>query len=134
MTASALTRPGERDRLIVKIGEIDWVFCFLVCAIAGIGGMMLFSIANSHWEPWAARHLIRFGVCLALMLGLCLIDIRVWFASAYPVYAIALLLLMAVPVVGEVSLGARRRSMDRPRCRRPRRCARARRSPDRRGS
>ena len=108
MTASALTRPGERDRLIVKIGEIDWVFCFLVCAIAGIGGMMLFSIANAHWEPWAAKHLIRFGLCLALMLGLCLIDIRVWFASAYPVYALAFILLLAVPVVGEVSLGARR--------------------------
>jgi rod shape determining protein RodA len=108
MTASALTRPGERDRLIVKIGQIDWVFCFLVCAIAGVGGMMLFSIANAHWEPWAAKHLIRFGLCLVLMLGLCLIDIRVWFASAYPVYLVALLLLMAVPVVGEVSLGARR--------------------------
>ena len=25
MTASALTRPGERDRLIVKLGEIDWM-------------------------------------------------------------------------------------------------------------
>lgn len=108
MTASALTRPGERDRLIVKVGQIDWVFCFLVCLIAGIGGMMLYSIANSHWEPWAAKHLIRFGLCLALMLGLCLVDIRVWFASAYPVYALAFILLMAVPVVGEVSLGARR--------------------------
>jgi rod shape determining protein RodA len=70
--------------------------------------MMLYSIANGSWEPWAAKHLIRFGLCLALMLGLCLVDIRVWFASAYPVYAVALLLLLAVPVVGEVSLGARR--------------------------
>jgi rod shape determining protein RodA len=108
MTASALTRPGERDRLIVKIGQIDWVFCALVCLIAGVGGMMLYSIANSSWEPWAARHLMRFGLCLVLMLVLCLVDIRVWFASAYPVYAIAFVLLMAVPVVGEVSLGARR--------------------------
>ena len=24
MTASALTRPGERERLIVKLGQIDW--------------------------------------------------------------------------------------------------------------
>jgi rod shape determining protein RodA len=108
MTASALTRPGERDRLIVKIGQIDWVFCFLVCVIAGIGGMMLYSIANAHWEPWAAKHLVRFGLCLVLMLLLCLVDIRVWFATAYPVYFFALLLLIAVPVVGEVSLGARR--------------------------
>jgi rod shape determining protein RodA len=108
MTASALTRPGERDRLIVKIGQIDWVFCFLVCLIAGIGGMMLYSIANGHWTPWAANQMIRFGLCLALMLGLCLIDIRVWFASAYPVYVVALVLLMAVPVIGESALGAKR--------------------------
>jgi rod shape determining protein RodA len=108
MTASALTRPGERDRLIVKIGQIDWVFCFLVCLIASIGGMMLYSIANGHWTPWAANQMIRFGLCLALMLGLCLIDIRVWFASAYPVYVVALVLLMAVPVIGESSLGAKR--------------------------
>jgi rod shape determining protein RodA len=108
MTASALTRPGERDRLIVKIGEIDWTFCVLVCAIAGIGGMMLYSIANASWEPWAAKHVIRFGLCMIAMLLLALVDIRVWFASAYPVYLVALLLLMAVPVVGEVSLGARR--------------------------
>src|ERR1700748_2995074 len=70
MTASALTRPGERDRLIVKIGQIDWVFCFLVCAIAGIGGMMLYSIANASWEPWAAKHVIRFGFCLIALLVL----------------------------------------------------------------
>ena len=108
MTASALTRPGERDRLVVKVGQIDWTFCFLVCAIAGIGGMMLYSIANASWEPWAAKHVIRFGFCLIAMLLLALIDIRVWFASAYPVYFVALLLLMAVPVVGETSLGARR--------------------------
>jgi rod shape determining protein RodA len=108
MTASALTRPGERDRLVVKVGQIDWTFCFLVCAIAGIGGMMLYSIANASWEPWAAKHMMRFGFCLIAMLLLGLIDIRVWFASAYPVYFVALLLLMAVPVVGEVSLGARR--------------------------
>ena len=108
MTASALTRPGERDRLIVKIGEIDWLFCGLVCAIAGIGGMMLYSIANSHWDPWAAKHLMRFGACLVVMLVLCLVDIRVWFALSYPTYAIALLLLLAVPVIGESSLGAKR--------------------------
>ena len=108
MTASALTRPGERDRLIVKVGQIDWTFCFLVCLIAGIGGMMLYSIANASWEPWAAKHLIRFGLCVLLMLALALVDIRVWFASAYPVYFVALLLLMAVPVIGETSLGARR--------------------------
>jgi hypothetical protein len=30
MTASALTRPGERERLSVKLGQIDWRLVILV--------------------------------------------------------------------------------------------------------
>jgi rod shape determining protein RodA len=108
MTASALTRPGQRDRPVIKFGEIDWTFCALLCLIAGIGALMLYSIANGSWEPWAAKHLIRFGLCLLLTLALALVDIRVWFICAYPVYLIGLVLLLAVMVKGEVSLGARR--------------------------
>ena len=41
MTASALTRPGERDRLSTKIAELDWRLVGLLCVIAGVGGAML---------------------------------------------------------------------------------------------
>ena len=108
MTASALTRPGQRDRLVVKFGEIDWTFCAMLCLLAGIGALMLYSIASGSWEPWAAKHLVRFGLCLLLTLALALVDIRIWFISAYPVYLIGLILLLAVMVKGEVSLGAKR--------------------------
>jgi rod shape determining protein RodA len=108
MTVSALTRPGERDRLIVKFSEIDWIFCLTLCLIAGAGAVMLFSIAGSSWDPWAAKHLIRFGLCLFLMIALAMIDLRVWFALSYPIYVIGLLLLVAVEVVGDVRLGAQR--------------------------
>jgi len=108
MTVSALTRPGERDRLIVKLSELDWVFVLVLCLIAGAGGLMLFSIAGSSWTPWAAAHLVRFGICLLMMIALAMIDIRVWFALAYPVYFIGLLLLVAVEAVGDVRLGAQR--------------------------
>jgi rod shape determining protein RodA len=108
MTMSALTRPGERDRLIVKIGEIDWLFCLTLCVIAGAGAVMLFSIAGSSWTPWAAPHLIRFALFFAIMIVLSLVDIRVWFALAYPVYAIGFLLLIAVDLVGHHALGAQR--------------------------
>ena len=33
MTASALTRPGERDRLSVKITQLHWRLLLLLCAI-----------------------------------------------------------------------------------------------------
>jgi len=108
MTVSALTRPGERDRLIVKIGEIDWIFCLTLCLIAGAGAVMLFSIAGSSWTPWAAPHLIRFGLFFAIMIVLSLIDLRVWFALAYPIYGIGLLLLVAVDLVGRTTMGAQR--------------------------
>ena len=44
MTMSALTRPGERDRLVVKFSEIDWLFSLALCLIAGAGSLMMFSI------------------------------------------------------------------------------------------
>ena len=108
MTASALTRPGERDRLVVKLSEIDWLFVLVLCLIAGAGSLMLFSIAGSSWQPWAWNHASRFGICLLLLLVLAVIDIRVWFAIAYPLYAVGLLLLVAVEVAGDVRLGAQR--------------------------
>jgi rod shape determining protein RodA len=108
MTSSALTRPGERNRLTGKFGQIDWTLTLLLCLIAGAGGMMLYSIAGGAWEPWAGKQLMRFGLCLGLMLALAVVEVRVWFALAYPVYALGFLLLMAVEVVGHRSLGATR--------------------------
>ena len=108
MTASAMTRPGERERISTKLLEIDWRLAFLLCAIAGLGAMMLYSIANSSWEPWADRHLIRFGICFVIMLVLALVDLRVWFLSAYPVYVLGFLLLIAVELFGHNALGATR--------------------------
>lgn len=108
MTVSALTRPGERDRLVVKLSELDWVFVLALCLIAGAGGLMLFSIAGSSWTPWAAQHVGRFAICLLMMIALAMIDVRVWFALAYPVYGIGLLLLVAVEAVGDTRLGAQR--------------------------
>jgi rod shape determining protein RodA len=108
MTASALTRPGERDRISSKLAEIDWRLGILLCIIAGVGTMMLYSVSNNSWEPWADKHLIVFGACFVLMLILALIDLRVWFHAAYPVYALGLLLLVAVAAVGHSALGAAR--------------------------
>ncbi len=108
MTASALTRPGQRERLSEKITEIDWRLALVLTAIAGLGAMILYSAAGNHWGPWADKHLIRYGLCLIVMLGLSLIGLRYWFTAAYPVYALALILLLAVPVIGHSALGAKR--------------------------
>jgi rod shape determining protein RodA len=109
MTLSGgLTRPGERDRPIIKFMEVDWTFCLVLAMIAGVGGLMLFSIAGASWEPWADKHLLRFGVYFIIMIALAMCDLRWWFAAAYPIYGIGLVLLVAVDLVGDISLGAQR--------------------------
>jgi rod shape determining protein RodA len=108
MTASAITRPGERDRLSVKLGQIDWRLTGVITLIACAGGLMQYSIAGGHWQPWAAQHMVSFAAFLVLMIVLAVTDLRVWFVAAYPTYALALLLLAAVLVVGHSSLGATR--------------------------
>ena len=109
MTLSGgLSRPGERDRPIIKFMEIDWTFCLALCLIAGAGALMLFSIAGASWEPWAAKHLVRFGIYFVLMIVLAMVDLRLWFMIAYPVYVVGLALLVAVELFGDTSLGAQR--------------------------
>lgn len=109
MTLSGgLTRPGERDRPIIKFMEVDWTFCLVLAMIAGVGSLMLFSIAGASWEPWADKHLLRFGVYFIIMIALAMCDLRWWFAAAYPIYGVGLVLLVAVDLVGDISLGAQR--------------------------
>ncbi|MHB8530867.1 MAG: rod shape-determining protein RodA, partial [Caulobacteraceae bacterium] len=108
MTASALTSPGERDRLSVKLKSIDWTFCFALAAIAGAGVAMLYSIDGRKWTPWALAHLLLFAACFVVMIAAATVDLRVWFALAYPVYGLGLASLGAVAVIGHSTLGAKR--------------------------
>jgi rod shape determining protein RodA len=109
VTASALTRPGERDRLSVKVREIDWTLVVLLSVVAGTGVAMLYSIAGGQWQPWAADQLIRYGVVLVMALVLALVHPKWWFRAAYPMYAVLLVLVMAVDFtpLGYVAGGAR---------------------------
>jgi rod shape determining protein RodA len=52
--------------------------------------------------------MIRYVLFFGIMIVLSLVDLRVWFALAYPVYVIGLILLALVDVVGHHALGAQR--------------------------
>jgi rod shape determining protein RodA len=108
VTASALTRPGERDRISSKIKEIDWGLVLILCAIGAVGTMMLYSVAPLSWAPWAAKHGVRFAGCIVIMLVLTMVPLRLWSVLAYPSYAASLLLLMVVLVKGHASHGGGR--------------------------
>jgi rod shape determining protein RodA len=101
---------GSRSRIRPwqKLAQINWSMVLLVCLIASVGFVMLYSAAGGSLDPWASRQMVRFAVGLALMLGVAVIDLRLILRYAYLIYAGALTLLIAVEIVGEIGMGAQR--------------------------
>jgi rod shape determining protein RodA len=91
-----------------KLLEVNWGLVLLICMIACAGIAMLYSVANAQFHPWALKQMGHFTLGLIVLLAAAVIDIRVWMSLAYPAYGVALLLLVAVDVVGHVGLGAQR--------------------------
>ena len=94
--------------LVQKFLRVNWALVLLVCAIATVGFLMLYSVAGGSLDPWARPQMVRFTVGLALMLIVAMIDIR-FFKWASPLaYLGALGLLVAVEFVGKAGMGAQR--------------------------
>lgn len=90
-----------------KIIELNWPLVILLAMIALTGTAMQYSAAGG-WTPWAVQHIMRFGVGVVIMVGVAMVDIRNWMRLAYPIYAVALLLVIAVEIMGEIGMGAQR--------------------------
>lgn len=95
-------------KLAEKLILINWPFLLLIAAIVCFGIAALYSVAGGTLEPWASRQVVRFCLGLAVLFAVALSDLRWWLRAAYPLYAIALVLLALVMVIGVESGGARR--------------------------
>ena len=107
MSAVALGTPsapsfGER------IWRINWGLVLVLTAIAAIGTVALYSAAGGRFDPWAARHAIRYGAALAVLLATALMPPKVWLWLAWPIYVTSMLLLVAVDIAGKIGMGAQR--------------------------
>jgi rod shape determining protein RodA len=102
-----LGRPRQLS-LPEKLWNINWGLVLLVSLLAGVGFGMLYSAANGHWDPWASKQIVRYGVALGVMLVVAVVDLKFWYRSAYAIYGIAFVLLVAVEVRGFIGMGAQR--------------------------
>ncbi len=105
---SALDTSVPRQSILLKLLSINWGLLLLLSAIACIGFAMLYSAANGHWDPWASKQAVRFGISIVVMMAVATVDLRFWLRSAYAIYAGTLLLLIAVEVKGAIGMGAQR--------------------------
>lgn len=94
--------------LAQRFWQLNWFLILLICALASVGFMMLYSAGNGSYSPWAEQQMARFGVGMCVMIAIALTDIRLWLKYAYLFYAGSLILLIAVEVVGTVGMGAQR--------------------------
>jgi rod shape determining protein RodA len=95
-------------RLLQKILRLNWAMVLLICAIASVGFLMLYSVAGGSFEPWAGRQINRFGVGIVMMLGIGMINIR-FFRWASPfAYLATFALVLAVEFIGKSGMGAQR--------------------------
>ena len=101
---------GARTRLRPwqKLLQINWPMVALICILASIGFVMLYSAAGGRFDPWADRQMVRFAVGLGMMLTVAILDLRLWLRFAYLIYGGALALLVAVEIAGEIGMGAQR--------------------------
>ena len=102
-TTGLISRRGEMS-ILQKLMQVNWGLVLLITVIASVGFTALYSAAGGSFEPWAARQIARFTVGLVLMLCVAVIDIRLWFRFSYAFYASALVLLVAVEVVGSIGM------------------------------
>lgn len=91
-----------------KFSHISWGLVFLVSVLACIGFTALYSAAGGNFNPWASKQMVRFAVGMIGMFIVALIDVRLWYRFAYWIYAVGLVLLIIVEVMGKIGMGAQR--------------------------
>jgi rod shape determining protein RodA len=105
---SVLGDPDPHLTFGKKLRNNSWGLVLLLCATAGLGFAILYSVAGGSVDPWVTRQAARFAIGFTLMMGVAFVDIRFWLKAAYPFYAISLVMLVGVELVGVTGQGAQR--------------------------
>lgn len=91
-----------------KVLYLNWPLVVLLCAVAGVGSLMLYSVAGGSLDPWAEPQMKRFALGLAGMFVVAMIPIWFWRNVSLLAYLVSLALLVAVAFFGVEGKGAQR--------------------------
>ncbi len=94
--------------LAQKMSHMGWGLILLICVLASIGFICLYSAANGNVDPWASKQFVRFCVGMTGLFIIALIDIKWWFGLAYPIYIVGFISLVFVEIMGHTGMGAQR--------------------------
>ena len=108
LTAKRLIRAEPSFGIATKLWQVSWTYVLLLCLLAGVGYVALYSAGGGSPEPYASKHIIRFGLGLIMMIGVAMVDIRWIEKASYLVYGVSIALLLLVLRMGHVGKGAQR--------------------------
>lgn len=88
--------------------NLNFVYILILCLLATIGCLTLYSAAGGKITPWALNQGIRFGMGLCVMITAAMIKPEFYYKIATPFYLFTLFLLLVVDVAGHTGMGAQR--------------------------
>ncbi|MEM6896418.1 MAG: FtsW/RodA/SpoVE family cell cycle protein, partial [Pseudomonadota bacterium] len=93
---------------IRKVLALNWAVIVLVCAIAGVGFVMLYSVAGGNLARWAEPQMQRFAMGITGMFIIAMVPIWFWRNMSAMAYVLSVVLLIIVEVAGVTGMGAQR--------------------------
>lgn len=91
-----------------KLMYLNWPVIVLLTAVACCGFIMLYSVAGGSADPWMSAQVKRFGVGMAMLVGVAMVPIWFWRNVSAVAFGVSVLLLIAVEFFGAVGMGAQR--------------------------
>ena len=101
-------KPVVSGLVPAPLAQLPWRVLFLVIGIGGFGLVMLFSAAGGSMTPWVLPQAVRFAAFLALAIAVSRVRESWWSAAAFPAYAVLLVMLVLVELLGAVRGGSQR--------------------------
>lgn len=90
------------------LAKLPWRLIFLICGIAIIGLLTLYSAAGGSVTPWALKQAIIFLIFLTIAISMSWLKESSIKSTAFPLYTVVLVMLVLVELLGFVGKGAQR--------------------------
>lgn len=91
-----------------KLSHFGWPLFAAMCAVLIMSVVMLYSAGGGSWRPFALSQLGKIALGFGVFFFAAFSNIKTWLKSAYAIYAVALILIIAVVFFGHTGMGAQR--------------------------
>ena len=91
-----------------KLSRFSWGLFVPMCMVLAISIVVLYSAGGGNWKPFALSQLMKIVLGFGVFFYAAFTNIKTWVKSAYLIYAVALIMIVLVTLVGHTGMGAQR--------------------------